>query len=129
MAPGKRTHGALQAEIGALLRNHLLASGSMGSVETEPGIGPAVNAARNMRIPDLAVTYTPFTEEEQALNEPVPIVEILSMSNERQARNGGGLRTPRCWPAAISCWTAPGSGCRSRRCTGRRGSGRDKGVR
>ncbi len=56
MAPGNDTHGSLQAEICALLRNHLLEQRSACRVVTEPGIVPYVRANRNYRVPDLWVT-------------------------------------------------------------------------
>src|SRR4249919_758686 len=59
MAPGSDAHGAIQSEIGALLRNHLLEQRSPCRVVTEPGIVPRVRANRNYRIPDLGVTCTP----------------------------------------------------------------------
>ena len=59
MAPGNDTHGSLQAEIGALLGNHLLAQGSACRVVTKPGIVPRVRANRNYRVPDLGVTCAP----------------------------------------------------------------------
>src|SRR4051812_5539336 len=40
MAPGSQTHGAIQAELAALLRNHLLERGLPCRVVTEPGIVP-----------------------------------------------------------------------------------------
>ena len=84
MAPTNRTHGAIQAELGALLRNHLAARGSPCSVVTTPGIIPRANAARNFRIPDLGVTCTEYEDEEIPLSNPVLLVEILSPSNQAE---------------------------------------------
>ncbi len=83
MAPGNVTHGALQNEIGALLRNHLLAQHSACRVVTEPGIVPRVRANRNYRVPDLGVTCAPPTLD-QMLPDPVLLIEILSPSNEAE---------------------------------------------
>ncbi len=81
MAPASRTHGVIQSELGALLRNHLLARSSPCSVVTAPGVVPRVQSRANFRIPDLAVTCTDYAMEEHALTDPVLMVEILSPSN------------------------------------------------
>jgi len=81
MAPASRTHGAIQSELGALLRNHLVARSSPCNVITTPGLIPRVRSNTNFRIPDLAVTCAPYATEEHALTAPVLIVEILSPSN------------------------------------------------
>ena len=85
MAPGSETHAALQGEIGALLRNHLLAQGGPCRLLSQPGIVPRVRANRNVRIPDLAVTFAPPTLGLMAA-DPVLLVEILSPSNEAETR-------------------------------------------
>ncbi len=84
MAPGNRTHGSLQLELGSVIRNHLIAQSSQCIAITEPGIVPNVQARHNYRIPDLAVTCTGYTLEESAVSDPVLIVEILSMSNQAE---------------------------------------------
>jgi Putative restriction endonuclease len=102
MAPGSETHAALQGEIGALLRNHLLDRDGPCRLLSQPGIVPRVRANRNFRIPDLAVTCVP-----PALGlmvaDPILLIEILSPSNERarnprspQHAHRGGTAAPRC---------------------------------
>jgi Uma2 family endonuclease len=85
MAPGSETHAALQGEIGALLRNHLIERGGPCRLLSQPGIVPRVRSNRNFRIPDLAVTCAP-----PALGlmvpDPILLIEILSPSNEAQTR-------------------------------------------
>jgi Uma2 family endonuclease len=81
MAPASRTHGSLQLELGALMRNHLVNTGSPCTVVTAPGIVPQVRSSDNFRIPDLAVTCTRYDIEEYDVSNPVLIVEILSPSN------------------------------------------------
>jgi Uma2 family endonuclease len=81
MAPGNRIHRAIQAELCALLRNHLLDRGSPCQVATEPGIVPKLRANRNYRIPDIGVTCAPPSAD-LMLPEPVLLIEILSPSNE-----------------------------------------------
>jgi len=84
MAPAKRTHGALQGQLGYLIQGHLAAKGGQCSVIVAPGVIPHVQASHNVRIPDLAVTCTDYEVEEAALNNPVLIVEILSPSNQAE---------------------------------------------
>lgn len=84
MAPTNRTHGALQNELGSLIRNHLAAQARPCSVIAQPGIVPHVQATHNFRIPDLAVTCSDYTTEESAVADPMLIVEILSMSNRSE---------------------------------------------
>jgi Uma2 family endonuclease len=81
MAPAKPLHGYLQGELGALIRNHLRASGSPCDVFVTPGVVPATMSAHNMRVPDLAVSCTPQPPDRPDLADPVLIVEILSPSN------------------------------------------------
>ena len=82
MAPGSATHGEIQSELGALLRNHLLDSPPCCAV-TEPGIVPRARADMNYRVPDLAVTCEPPTRD-QMIHQPVVLIEILSPSNESE---------------------------------------------
>ena len=56
MAPANRTHGAIQSELGSLIRNHLVERSSPCSVVTTPGVIPRVQSETNLRIPDLAVS-------------------------------------------------------------------------
>jgi len=81
MAPASRTHGALQLELGSLIRNHLAAAGDRCTVIAAPGIIPRVRARENFRIPELAVTCTRYETEEYDVSNPVLIVEVLSPSN------------------------------------------------
>ena len=81
MAPGGRAHGAIQAELCALLRNHLLENRPSCQVAVEPGIVPRIRADRNYRIPDIGVTCAPLAPG-QMLPDPVLLVEILSPGNE-----------------------------------------------
>jgi Uma2 family endonuclease len=81
MAPANLSHGYLQNELGALLRNHFRETGRPCDVIANPGVVPATMSAHNFRIPDLGVTCSPFDGRQSALAEPVVIVEILSPSN------------------------------------------------
>jgi Uma2 family endonuclease len=78
MAPPNAVHGFLQAELGAVIRNHLRAAGLPCDVFTNPGVVPKTISAHNMRVPDLAVSCAPFAIGQAAPSDPVLIVEILS---------------------------------------------------
>src|ERR1700732_1504108 len=84
MAPANRTHGAIQAELCSLIRNHLEERSSPCSVVTTPGVIPRVQSETNLRIPDLAVTCSGYDTEESALADPVLLIEILSPSNQAE---------------------------------------------
>ena len=85
MAPGSESHAALQGEIGALLRNHLVDTGSRCRLLGQPGIVPRIRSERNFRIPDLGVTCARPSHDLMARN-PILLIEILSPSNEAQTR-------------------------------------------
>lgn len=85
MAPTTEPHGAIMAELGALIRNHLLVSGSPCRVVIEPGVVPRAAARDNIRIPDIAVTCSPPSRE-RLMHDPVLLIEILSPANEEQTR-------------------------------------------
>lgn len=87
--PRARAHrpigpGAIQAEFGALISNHLLARRLPCTTLTFPGIIPRIRAGLNFRIPDLAVTCGPIALTDPHLTDPVLVVEILSPSNEAE---------------------------------------------
>lgn len=83
-APRPIGPGAIQAEFGALISNHLLARDLPCTALTFPGIIPRIRAGMNFRIPDLAVTCTPFASDDTHLTDPVLVVEILSPSNQAE---------------------------------------------
>ena len=85
MAPAAQPHGAIQAELGRLLANHLAECASPCRVIAAPGIVPRVRANENFRVPDLGVTCAPPSREVMVA-EPVLLVEILSPSNEAETR-------------------------------------------
>ncbi len=83
MAPGSENHGALQGEIGGLIRDHLRAHRPSCRLIVTPGVVPRIHANRNYRIPDLGVTCSPPSGE-LMLPDPVLLIEILSPSNEAE---------------------------------------------
>lgn len=82
--PASVTHGTIQARIGAMLINHL--TGTRCKVVAAPGVIPRVRAGMNFRVPDLAVNCIADERGQQALPEPILIIEILSPSNEASTR-------------------------------------------
>ncbi len=85
MAPTTEAHGAIQGELAALIRNHLIQAGSPCRVIIDAGVVPRVRSEDNVRIPDLAVTCAPASRE-RLLADPVLLIEILSPSNADQTR-------------------------------------------
>lgn len=84
MAPPSTTHGLIQNESGRLLGNHLVEHDSKCRVIVTPGVTPRVEAAHNVRVPDLAVTWSPAEDDGRLLSEPVVVVEILSPTNHAE---------------------------------------------
>ena len=84
MAPANRTHGTLQARLAATIERHFDEQDSPCAAVTEPGVVLGTRPNHNVRIPDLAVTCTPYDTEEPLLTAPVLIVEILSPSNQAE---------------------------------------------
>ncbi len=83
MAPASDPHAAIQGELGALIRNHLLAIGSPCRLMVNPGVVPKVRSAKNCRIPDLSVTCAPPAQG-HAKADPVLLIDILSPSNRAE---------------------------------------------
>jgi Uma2 family endonuclease len=81
MAPASPRHGAIQAEVGRLIGNHLAELHPGCRVITAPGIQPKVRANLNVRVPDVAVSCSEWDPAEQVLAEPLVVIEILSPSN------------------------------------------------
>jgi Uma2 family endonuclease len=84
MALSSRTHGAIQGELGSLIRNHLAEHAPLCSVVITPGVIPRVRSDTNIRVPDLAVTCSGYQSEESALADPVLLIDILSPSNQAE---------------------------------------------
>jgi Uma2 family endonuclease len=84
MAPASPTHGQIQGEVAALIRNHLVETGSRCSMVVNPGVVPRVHSHLNMRIPDVGVTCTQTELGDRALRDPVLLIEILSPSSHSE---------------------------------------------
>jgi Uma2 family endonuclease len=84
MDPASVTHGTIQANIGALLHDHLKSTPC--KPVAAPGVIPRIREEMNMRVPDIAVNCVPDEAGQRALPDPVIIIEILSPSNETETR-------------------------------------------
>jgi Uma2 family endonuclease len=76
-------HGTIQQRIGTLITNHLDATRPGYRVVANPGIRPRLLANWNHRIPELGVACTQNRADEQALTDPILLVEVLSPSNAK----------------------------------------------
>jgi Uma2 family endonuclease len=82
MVPANRTHGILQSRLATLINNHLHREKRPCNLVVEPGVVPRLLPDHNVRVPDLAVTCTPYQTEEAVLADAVLVIEILSPSNQ-----------------------------------------------
>jgi len=83
--PASDSRGALWAEIGGRLGNHVIAQGGRARVLFNPGIVPRVRANGNDRVPDIGVICAPPAAS-LMVPDPVLLIEILSPSNESDTR-------------------------------------------
>jgi Uma2 family endonuclease len=81
MSPASAAHGSIQTDLGYELRRHMIEQGLSCRVVTEPAIVTRVRANINLRVPDVGVSCTPASSGEQALPDPVVLIEILSPGN------------------------------------------------
>jgi Uma2 family endonuclease len=81
MSPGSATHGTIQMTLGRLIGNALVAGGGRCRVVSGPGVITRVRSHMNMRVPDLGVSCTPDAPGQQALPDPIALIEILSPGN------------------------------------------------
>ena len=81
MSPGSATHATIQANLARLIGNVLVASGTGCRITTEPGVITRIRSHMNMRVPDLGVTRTADAPGQQALPDPIALIEVLSPGN------------------------------------------------
>ena len=88
MSPGSATHGTIQSNLSRLIGNLLVASNSASNsgcrIVTEPGVITRIRSDVNMRVPDLGVSCTADAPGQQALPDPILLIEVLSPSNTRE---------------------------------------------
>lgn len=85
MNPPAILHGAMQAELGRLLGDHLRVAGDRCRVFTGAGVIPRARSDHNFLVPDLAIACGPIGNDRN-LAEPLVVIELLSPSNERRTR-------------------------------------------
>jgi Uma2 family endonuclease len=78
MSPGSATHATIQANLARVIGNVLVASGIGCRITTEPGVITRIRPDINMRVPDLGVTRTADAPGQQALPDPIALIEVLS---------------------------------------------------
>jgi Uma2 family endonuclease len=83
MSPGSATHGTIQSNLSRLIGNLLVAADSGYRIVTEPGVITRIRASTNLRVPDLGITLAPDEPGQQALPDPVVLIEILSPGNAK----------------------------------------------
>jgi hypothetical protein len=64
-----------------LIRNALVASGTECRIVTEPGVITRIRSHLNLRVPDLGVTRTADAPRQQALPDPIALIEVVSPGN------------------------------------------------
>jgi len=87
MALASSTHGFIQANVAFLIGAAIRAGDLPLIVATEGAIVPGLNAATNVRVPDLVVTGAPDERGQQPVPDPVLLVEILSPGNQDNTRD------------------------------------------
>jgi Uma2 family endonuclease len=83
VSPASATHGTIQMTLGSLIRTALLAAGSPCRVVVEPGVITRIRSHMNMRVPDLGITAAADAPGQQALPDPIALIEILSPGNAK----------------------------------------------
>lgn len=81
ISPGSATHATITANLARLIGNALVASGTGCRIATEPGVITRIRSHINLRVPDLGVTRTADAPGQQALTDPVALIEVLSPGN------------------------------------------------
>ncbi|MBV9749165.1 MAG: Uma2 family endonuclease [Acetobacteraceae bacterium] len=87
LSPASRTHGIIQARLIYLISGAIIAAKLNLQVGSEVAMQPRLNAATNVRVPDVLVA--PLTDERSEIvaPDPVLIAEILSPGNEDDTRD------------------------------------------
>jgi Uma2 family endonuclease len=87
MPPASRIHGAIQANLTWLIVSVIRAARAPVSAVIEGAIIPALNASRNVRVPDLVVGPSESRRGEQVITDPLLIIEVLSPGNKKETRD------------------------------------------
>lgn len=81
MAVSRPARATLHAEIGAVIGNHLVAQDSVCSVLMNVGVLSHLRRSHNLRVPALAITCSDYQTEQDAVADPLLVVEILAPDN------------------------------------------------
>ncbi len=81
MSPGSATHGTIQSNLCRLIGNALVSSGTGCRLVTEPGVNTRIRSHINLRVPDLGITRAADAPGQQALPDPIALIEVLSPGN------------------------------------------------
>lgn len=84
MAIAPTIHGFLQAELAAMIGNHLLERSSDCKVLANPAVRPRLLATHNLRIADLGVTCSALLPAQLTIPDPVLLIEILSANHQAE---------------------------------------------
>jgi Uma2 family endonuclease len=79
-------HGAIVAHLAFLLGLHLKRSDGRGRVVVGASVVPDLWADRKLRVPALAITFAPPSNED-AVRDPCVVIEIFSGATEAAARD------------------------------------------
>lgn len=85
--PASRIHGVIQANLAYLLVKLVRSRELPLQVLTEGAIVPRLNASGNVRVPDVVVAPANDMRGDQAVDDPVLIVEVLSPGNSDDTRD------------------------------------------
>ena len=85
MAPAREQHAIIPGQLVRQIGNHLEDRPGLCRVAVTPGIVPRARASYNFRIPDIAVTCGPLSND-VTISEPTILIEVLSPSNEADTR-------------------------------------------
>ena len=87
VSPASHTHAAIQANLAYLLISAVHAAGLPLQVAIKGAVISGLNASTNVRVPDLVVTATLDERGQQAVPDPVLLVEVLSPGNQDSTRD------------------------------------------
>ncbi len=87
MSPASRVHGVIQANLAFLLISAVRVAALPLQVLAEGAIIPATGANGDVKVPDLVVAPGDDRRGDQAVAEPVAVIEVLSPGNSDDTRD------------------------------------------
>jgi len=82
-----RIHAAVQSRLGHFLQLAIDKADPDYEVLTEAAIQPGLNAAMNVRVPDLVVAPPTGQQGDQTVPDPILVIEVLSPGNQDDTRD------------------------------------------